>query len=76
MFIAFPFSMFHQETAQMGILNAGIVTIFMGLILYFFINQPPLIFKKKKGISLLLLVGLHYPLQVCCLICLLEPSPL
>ena len=33
MFIAFPFSMFHQETAQMGILNAGIVTIFIGLIL-------------------------------------------
>ena len=76
MFIALPFSMFHQETAQMGILNAGIVTIFMGLILYFFNKPTTLIFKKKKGISLLLLVGLHYPLQVCCLTCLLEPFPL
>jgi len=36
MFIAIPFSMYHQEVAQMGILNAGIVTVFIGLILYFF----------------------------------------
>ena len=32
MFIAIPFSMYHQEVAQMGILNAGIVTVFIGLI--------------------------------------------
>ena len=49
MFIALPFSMFHQETAQMGILNAGIVTIFMGLILYFFNKPTSTNIQKKEG---------------------------
>ena len=49
MFIAFPFSMFHQETAQMGILNAGIVTVFIGLILYFFNKPTSTNIQKKEG---------------------------
>ena len=36
MFIAVPFSVYYQEDATFGILNAGIVTAFLGLILYFF----------------------------------------
>ena len=33
MFIAVPFSIYHQEDAKYGILNAGIVTVFLGLLL-------------------------------------------
>ncbi len=39
MFIAVLFSMYHHEEAKFGILNAGIVTVFLGLLLYFF-NTP------------------------------------
>ena len=49
MFIALPFSMYHQEEAQMGILNAGIVTIFIGLILYFFNKPTSTNIQKKEG---------------------------
>ena len=49
MFIAIPFSMYHQEVAQMGILNAGIVTVFIGLILYFFNKPTSTTIHKKEG---------------------------
>ena len=49
MFIAVPFSIYHQEEAQMGILNAGIVTVFIGLILYFFNKPTHTNIHKKEG---------------------------
>lgn len=39
MFIAFPFSMYHQEDAQSGILAAGVVTVLIGALL-FLLNKP------------------------------------
>lgn len=49
MFIAVPFSMYHNEPEQMGILNAGIVTVFLGLILYFFNKPTNTNIQKKEG---------------------------
>ena len=49
MFVAIPFSMYHQEEAQMGILNAGIITIFLGLLLYFFNKPTTTNIHKKEG---------------------------
>ncbi|WKD84916.1 Trk system potassium uptake protein TrkH [Polaribacter huanghezhanensis] len=49
MFIAVPFSMYHQEDAKYGILNAGIVTVFLGLILYFFNKPTSTNIQKKEG---------------------------
>lgn len=49
MFIAVPFSMYHNEEAQFGILNAGIITVFLGLILYFFNKPKSTNIQKKEG---------------------------
>tara|TARA_B110000003_G_scaffold179972_1_gene179192 strand:- start:4055 stop:5554 length:1500 start_codon:yes stop_codon:yes gene_type:complete len=49
MFIAFPFSVYYQEAAQMGILNAGIITVSLGLILYFFNKPNSTNIQKKEG---------------------------
>ena len=49
MFIAIPFSMYHKEDAQLGILNAGIITIFLGLLLYFFNKPTSTNIQKKEG---------------------------
>tara|TARA_R110001632_G_scaffold10408_3_gene38569 strand:+ start:2436 stop:3935 length:1500 start_codon:yes stop_codon:yes gene_type:complete len=49
MFIAVPFSMYHKEEAQMGILNAGIITVFLGLLLYFFNKPTNTTIQKKEG---------------------------
>mgnify|MGYP005990079017 CR=1 FL=1 len=49
MFIAVPFSMFHQEDAQFGILNAGIVTVLIGSLLYFFNKTKSTNIQKKDG---------------------------
>ena len=49
MFIAIPFSMYHKEEAQMGILNAGIITVFLGLLLYFFNKPTTTNIHKKEG---------------------------
>jgi trk system potassium uptake protein TrkH len=49
MLIAFPFSFFYEEAAKWGILNAGIVTIFLGLLLYFFNKPTNTIIQKKEG---------------------------
>jgi trk system potassium uptake protein TrkH len=49
MFIAVPFSMYHNETAKFGILNAGIITISVGLLLYFFNKPTSTNIQKKEG---------------------------
>lgn len=49
MFITVPFSMYHNEEAQFGILNAGIITVFLGLILYFFNKPKSTNIQKKEG---------------------------
>jgi len=49
MFVAIPFSMYHDETAQMGILNAGIITVFLGFLLYFFNKPSSTNIQKKEG---------------------------
>ncbi|NVK53259.1 MAG: TrkH family potassium uptake protein [Flavobacteriaceae bacterium] len=49
MFIAVPFSIYHQEAAKFGILNAGIVTVAIGLLLYFFNKPTSTNIQKKEG---------------------------
>ena len=49
MFIAFPFSFYHQEPEKWGILNAGIITVFIGLLLYFFNKPKSTTIQKKEG---------------------------
>ena len=49
MFIAVPFSLYHDEDAVFGILNAGIITVFLGLILYFFNKPKSKNIQKKEG---------------------------
>ena len=49
MFIAFPFSVFHEESAKWGILNAGIVTVIIGLLLFFFNKPKSTNIQKKEG---------------------------
>ena len=49
MFIAFPFSVYHQEAERWGILNAGIITVFIGLLLYFFNKPKSSNIQKKEG---------------------------
>ncbi len=49
MFIAFPFSIYHEEAAKWGILNAGFVTVTIGLLLYFFNKPKSTNIQKKEG---------------------------
>ncbi|WP_296638174.1 potassium transporter TrkG [Polaribacter sp.] len=49
MFIAFPFSLFSNEQEAWGILNAGIITIFIGLLLFFFNKPAHKNIQKKEG---------------------------
>ena len=56
MFIAFPFSYFNDESQASGILNAGIITVFIGLILYF-INKPTSTNIQKKEGYLIVTLG-------------------
>lgn len=49
MFIAFPFSFFNDEPEGWSLLNAGIVTIFLGLLLYFFNKPKNTNIQKKEG---------------------------
>jgi trk system potassium uptake protein TrkH len=49
MFIAFPFSYYHNETVKWGILNAGIITVFIGTLLYFFNKPTNTSIQKKEG---------------------------
>ena len=49
MFIAYPFSLFNNEEAKWGILGAGIVTIIIGLLLYFLNKPTSTNIQKKEG---------------------------
>ncbi|WP_299012219.1 potassium transporter TrkG [uncultured Polaribacter sp.] len=49
MFIAVPFSLYYDEPEKWGILNAGIITIFIGLILYFTNKPKSTNIHKKEG---------------------------
>jgi len=49
MLIAVPFSMYHHEPAQKGILLAGLTTIFFGFLLWFFNRNAPKNLQKKEG---------------------------
>lgn len=49
MFIASPFSFYNNEPEGWNILNAGIVTIFVGLLLYFFNKPKSTNIQKKEG---------------------------
>ncbi len=49
MFIAFPFSLYHNEDAQTGILVAGIVTLAIGILLYIFNKPKSTNIGKKEG---------------------------
>ncbi|MEO9571323.1 MAG: potassium transporter TrkG [Polaribacter sp.] len=49
MFIAYPFSVYHNENAQWGILSSGVVTIIIGLLLYFLNKPKSTSIQKKEG---------------------------
>ena len=49
MLIAVPFSIYYEEAAKFGILNAGIITISIGLLLYFFNKPTSTNIQKKEG---------------------------
>ena len=49
MFIAVPFSVYHNESAAWGILNAGGITVITGLLLYFLNKPKNTIIQKKEG---------------------------
>ncbi|WP_343330490.1 TrkH family potassium uptake protein [Polaribacter staleyi] len=56
MFIAYPFSVYHHEDAKWGILNAGIATVTIGLLLYF-LNKPKTTNIHKKEGYLIVTLG-------------------
>ncbi|PQJ22972.1 TrkH family potassium uptake protein [Tenacibaculum sp. SG-28] len=49
MWLAIPFSLYHDEDAALGILNAGIITITAGLLLFFFNKPTSKNIQKKEG---------------------------
>ena len=49
MFVAVPFSLYHKEEAYSGILMGGIITVFIGLILYFLNKPKHTNIQKKEG---------------------------
>ncbi|MCI2229794.1 TrkH family potassium uptake protein [Polaribacter sp. MSW13] len=49
MFIALPFSFYYEEPEKWGILNAGIITVFIGLLLYLFNKPTSTNIQKKEG---------------------------
>lgn len=59
MLIAVPFSIYHNEDAKWGILEAGIFTIVVGFLMWFTNRKAPKNLQKKKDISSLPLVGLY-----------------
>jgi trk system potassium uptake protein TrkH len=56
MFIAFPFSFFNLEPEAWGILNAGVITVLIGL-LFFFLNKPTNTNIQKKEGYLIVTLG-------------------
>ncbi|WP_339661675.1 potassium transporter TrkG [uncultured Polaribacter sp.] len=49
MFIAYPFSYFNNENAADGILVSGIITVFIGALLYFLNKPKSTNIQKKEG---------------------------
>ena len=49
MLLAIPFSLYYKENAIWGILNAGLVTISIGALLFFFNNPKNKNLQKKEG---------------------------
>ena len=49
MFLTLPFSLYYQEDATYGILNSGIITVSIGLLLYFFNKPTTTNIQKKEG---------------------------
>ncbi len=49
MWLAIPFSLYHNENAVLGILNAGIITVAIGLLLFFFNKPNSKKIQKKEG---------------------------
>ncbi|MFK5879053.1 MAG: potassium transporter TrkG [Flavobacteriaceae bacterium] len=49
MLLAIPFSLYHKEDAISGILTAGLVTIFIGFIMWFTNRNAPKNLQKKEG---------------------------
>ncbi|SHM78534.1 TrkH family potassium uptake protein [Polaribacter sp. KT 15] len=49
MFLTVPFSIFNDEIEKWGILNAGIITTFIGSLLYFFNKPTNTNIQKKEG---------------------------
>lgn len=49
MFIAAPFSIYYKEEAKWGILNAGTITILIGVLLYLFNKPKTTSIQKKEG---------------------------
>ena len=49
MFISFPFSFFNDEKEAWGILNAGIITVFIGYMLFYFNKTKNTHIHKKEG---------------------------
>ncbi|CAM1334959.1 TrkH family potassium uptake protein [Tenacibaculum aestuariivivum] len=49
MWFSLPFSFYYNETCKWGILNAGIITTAIGLILYFFNKPNNKKIQKKEG---------------------------
>ena len=49
MWLALPFSLYYNEPAKYGILNAGIITIAIGFLLFFFNKPTHKNIQKKEG---------------------------
>lgn len=65
MFIAYPFSLYHQEEAQLGILGSGIVTVFLGALLYGFNKPKSTNIGKKEGYLIVTLGWLTLSITGC-----------
>ncbi|MDH3381528.1 MAG: TrkH family potassium uptake protein, partial [Flavobacteriaceae bacterium] len=49
MLLAVPFSIHHEETAANGIITSGVITIFLGFLLWFFNRKASKNLGKKEG---------------------------
>jgi trk system potassium uptake protein TrkH len=49
MLLALPFSLYNNEEASHGILSAGIITILLGFIMWFFNRNAPKTLHKREG---------------------------
>ena len=59
MFIAIPFSLYHKEEAYSESFLAGIITIFLGGLLYFFNKPKNTNIQKKEGYLIVTLGWFH-----------------